>query len=119
MVEQEGYGVAEDLTEQPAGQVPEVSGPHLLYGVATCELAEDGVDPVAKAAQEGAPFGGRIELLAPVRRDEFEACTLRQLLLRFRRPIIAVLDGDPTSGIEEFRYDRKLVGVRAGPERSV
>jgi hypothetical protein len=115
VVEQEGDGVTENLAQQPAGQVPKVLGPHPLYAVAPCELAEDGVDPVAKAAQEGAPFGGRIELLAPVRRDELDAYTTpRQLFLRFRRPVIAVPDSDPTGGIEEFRYDRKLVGVRWG-----
>ena len=114
VVEHKSNGVAQDLSEQPASQVPEVLGPHPLYGVASRKLAEDGVDPVAKAAQEGAPFGSRIERLASVRRDEFDAYTLRQLSLHFRRPVIAVPDGDTAGGIQEFRYDRKLVGVRRG-----
>jgi hypothetical protein len=60
--------VAENLPQQPAGQVPEIFCPHLLYGVfiygvALGELAKDGVDPVAKsAALESAPFGGAIAL---------------------------------------------------------
>ncbi len=88
VVEQEGYGVAEDLTEQSAGQVPEVLSPHLLYAVATRELAEDGVDPVAKAAQERAPLGGGIALLAPVRREEFDARAPRHLFLRLGRAVV-------------------------------
>ncbi len=33
MVEQEGDGVAQDLPEQPARQVPQIARPHPLYGV--------------------------------------------------------------------------------------
>jgi hypothetical protein len=76
VVEQEGHGVAEDLPKQPAGQVPKVFGPHSLHGVSSGELAEDGVDPVAQPAQEGAPLGGGVSLLAPVRREEFEPSLL-------------------------------------------
>jgi len=66
MVEHKSNRVTQDLPKQPACQVPEVLGPHPLYGVAPRQLAENCVDPVVKAAQEGAPFGGRIELLVPV-----------------------------------------------------
>src|SRR5215207_9789818 len=114
MVEHKSNGVTQDLPKQPASQVPDVLGPRPLYGVASRQLAEDGVDPVAKATREGAPFGGRIELLVPVRCDELDAYTLRQLFLRFGRPVIAVPDSDPAGGVEEFRYDRKLVSVRWG-----
>ena len=38
MVEQESDGVTQDLPKQPAIQVPEVLGPHPLYGVASGEL---------------------------------------------------------------------------------
>jgi hypothetical protein len=37
--------------------------PHPLYGVPSGELAEDGVDPVAQASQEGAPLGRGTALL--------------------------------------------------------
>ncbi len=57
VVEQEGNGVAEDLPKQPTGQVLKVFGPHSLEGVSSGELRKDGVDPVAQAAQEGAPLG--------------------------------------------------------------
>src|SRR5919107_6222654 len=114
MVEQKSDGVAQDLSKQPAGQMPEVLGPHPLYAIAPGELAEDGVDSVAKPAQAGAPFGGRIELLAPVRREELNPRAPRQLFFRFGRPVIAVPDGDPAGKLHELRYDRKLVGVSRG-----
>ena len=63
VVEQEGNGVAEDLAQQPAGQVPKIFGPHSLDGVSCGELRKDGVDAVAQAAQEGAPLGGWIAFL--------------------------------------------------------
>jgi hypothetical protein len=49
VVEQEGNGVAEDLAQQPAGQVPKIFGPHSLEGVSCAELRKDGVNPVAPA----------------------------------------------------------------------
>jgi len=56
VVEQEGNGVAEDLlAQQPPGQLPKIFGPHSLEGVSCGELRKDGVNPVAQAAQEGAP----------------------------------------------------------------
>jgi hypothetical protein len=58
VVEQEGYGVREDLAQQPTHQVPQIPRPHPLYGVASHELRKNGVHPVAEAAQEDAPFGG-------------------------------------------------------------
>jgi hypothetical protein len=48
VVEQEGYGVREHLAHQPAHQVPQITCPHPLYGVALGELAKNGVYPVAK-----------------------------------------------------------------------
>ena len=115
VIDQEGYGgVAEDLTKQPAGQMPEVPGPHLLYGVATRELAEDGVDPVAKAAQESTPLGVGIALVAPVRREELDASTPRQLFLRLGRVVVAVPEGEPAGGLDEPRYNGELVGVGRG-----
>jgi hypothetical protein len=45
VVEQEGNGVAEDLAQQPADQVPKIFGPHSLYGVSSGELRKDGVIP--------------------------------------------------------------------------
>jgi hypothetical protein len=58
MVEQEGHGVREDFAQQSAYQMPEVARPHLLYGIALCELAEDGVYPVAKPALRNALLFG-------------------------------------------------------------
>jgi hypothetical protein len=60
MVEQEGYGVRENLAHQPAGEVPHVACPHPLYGVTLGELREDGVYPVAKTAEQGTPSGSPI-----------------------------------------------------------
>jgi hypothetical protein len=66
MVEQEGYGVAQHLMEQSACQVPQIACPYALYAVALCELGKDGVDAVAKAAQQGATFGIGVALFGPV-----------------------------------------------------
>jgi hypothetical protein len=82
VVEQKGDRVTKDLPKQSASQVPEIPGPHPLYGVPSGELAEDGVDPVAQVSQEGAPLGRGTALLVPVGREEFDAHAPRQLFLR-------------------------------------
>ena len=87
--------MVEDLEEQPGGQVPEVPGAHLLHIVASRVPAEDGVDSMAKVAQERAPLGGGIALLAPLRRKELDGHALRQLFLSLERPVPAVPDGEP------------------------
>ena len=73
VVEQEGNGVAEYLAQQPAGKVPKIFGPHSLEGVSCGELRKDGVNPVAQAAQEGAPLGGRIALFGALGREQLYA----------------------------------------------
>ena len=57
MVEQEGHGVREDFAHQPACQMPEIARPHLLYAIALCELAENGIYPVAKPTEKALFFG--------------------------------------------------------------
>lgn len=95
--------------------MPQVARPHPLHGVASHELGEDGVYAVAKPAQEGAPPGGGIALLAPARREELDARATRQFLLRFGRPVVAVADGEPFGGLDdELRHDGEIVGVGRG-----
>ena len=113
MVEQESDGVREDLPQQPAGQVPDVLGPHPLYGIPLRELREDGVDALTKATQEGLPFGGTVALLAPVGREQFDAPP-GHLFLRFGRMVVAVSDGEPSGGLDELRQHGKLVGIGRG-----
>jgi hypothetical protein len=91
--------------------VPEVLGPHPLYGIALRELREDGIDAVTKAAQIGASFGGRVALLAPVRREELDTRTLRQLSLGLGRMVIAVSDGEPAGGLDKLWQYGKFVGI--------
>jgi hypothetical protein len=111
VVEQEYNGVAENFPNQPASQVPQVLGPYLLNGVASRELTEDGIYPVTKAAQIGAPLGSGISLLVPVGREELDAHASRQLFLRLGGVVVAVPDEQPAGGLNEFRYDGKLMGV--------
>jgi hypothetical protein len=66
VIEQEGYGMREDFAQQPTAKVPHIARPHLLHGVASCELAENGVYPVAKPTEEGTPSGIRVEFLGGV-----------------------------------------------------
>jgi hypothetical protein len=114
VVEQEGNGVAEDLAQQPAGQMPKIFGPHSLEGVSCAELRKDGVNPVAQAAQEGAPLGGGIAFLCAVGREELYAHALSQLFSRLRRPVIAISHGETAGGLKEFGKPGKLVGVGWG-----
>ena len=115
VVEQEGNGVREDLPQQPAAQMPEVLGPHPLYGVPSGELRKDGVDPVAKPAQEGTPLWSRIALLIPVRCEELYSHAPHQLFLGLGRVVVAVTDEQSTAGgLDELRYDGKLVGISRG-----
>src|ERR671926_709957 len=97
VVEQEGDGVAEDLPQQPAGQMPKVFGPHSLEGVSSGELRKDGVDPVAQAAQRRAPLRSRIALLGAVGREEFYAQAPRQPFPPLGRPVVAIPDGQAAS----------------------
>jgi len=114
VVEQEGHGVAQDLPQQPADQVPKVFGPDSLYTIALCELRKDGVDPVAQAAQEHAPFGGGIALLGAVGCEQRNIHAPRQFFSRLRRQVIAIPDDETAGGFEEFGEHREFVGVGGG-----
>src|SRR5215216_4105591 len=95
MIEQESYGVTEDFSQQPAGKVPEIPGPHPLHGVTCCELRKNGVDAVAKAAQVGAFLRGRISFLGGVWGKKFYAYATHQLLAGLGRVVVAVPDDQP------------------------
>ena len=109
MVEQEGNGVAQDLTQQTTCQVPQVACPNALYAVALRELRKDGVDSVAKAAQQRAPFGIGVTLLGPVGSCQFDAPS-GQLLPECRRVVVAVSDHHAPGMLHKFGHYRKLVG---------
>ncbi len=113
MVEQEGHGVTQDLPKQPASQVPQILGPHPLYAVASGELRKNGVYPVAKSAEQGTSLGIRVELLGGVRSQQLDTHR-RQLLLGFRRVVVAVCDDQAGGGLDEFGEDAQLVGALAG-----
>jgi hypothetical protein len=113
VVEQEGDGVREDLAQQPACQVPEVLGPHPLYAVASCELRKDGVDPVAKPAEEGALFRGRVSLLGAIRGQKLHT-NARQFLPGLWRMVVAVSDDQAGSSLDNLREHGKLVGIGRG-----
>src|SRR5215204_2195369 len=74
--------------------MPEVSRPHPLDGVTSRELTENGVDAVAKTAQEGAFLRSRISFLRGVRSQKVYAHP-RQFLLRLGRMVVAIPDSDP------------------------
>jgi hypothetical protein len=114
VVEQERHGVVQDIPQQPADQVPKVFGPHSLYTIALCELRKDGVDPVAQAAQEHAPFGGGIALLGAVGCEQRKIHAPRRFFSRLRRPVIAIPDDETAGGFEEFGEHREFVGVGGG-----
>ena len=73
MVEQESDGMAQHLPKQSTHQMLEVTRPHPLNGVPLCKLREDGVDAVAKTAEESAPLGMGIGALVLVGCDELDA----------------------------------------------
>src|SRR5215211_75327 len=93
--------------------MPRAACPHPLYAVAFAELRKDGVYPVAKPAQEGAPLRGRVLLLGGVRGQKLDAHR-RQLLLGLGRVIVAVPDDQPGGVFDEFGDDRELVDVGRG-----
>src|SRR5215216_2521653 len=110
MVEQEGHGMREDFAQQSACQMPQVLRPHLLYGIALCELAENGVYPVAKPTEEGALFRGRVSLLGGIRGQKLHT-NARQLLLGLWRMVVAVSDDQARSSLGKFWEHGKLVGI--------
>jgi hypothetical protein len=105
--------VAEDFAQQPAGLVPELPGPHPLYRVATRELAEDRVDPVAHPGHEGAPFRMGIALLVSVRCHQLNASP-GQLFPFDRRPVAAIPNHHTRGALDEVREHRELVDVGQG-----
>jgi hypothetical protein len=56
----------------------------------------------------------RVVLLAPVRCEELDTRTPRQLFLGLGRVVVAVSNSEPTGGLEEFRQHGKLVGIGRG-----
>ena len=100
MVEQESDGMAQHLPKQSTRQMPEVTRPHPLNGVALCKLREDGVDAVAKMAEESAPLGMGIGALVLVGCDELDAYC-GQLFLYLGRVVVAVPDDNPRSELKE------------------
>jgi hypothetical protein len=110
MVEQEGDGVTQDITKQTACQVPQVARPYALYGVALCELRIDGVDPVAKTAQEGASFGVGIALLGLVGGRKLDAPP-SQFLPNWGRPVVAIPNHHASGTLDQPGHYRKLVGI--------
>jgi hypothetical protein len=117
VAEQEGHVVREDLAQQPACQVPQVARPHLLYTVASHELREDDVYPVAEPAEEDALHGALVELLGGVRGHELDAHA-RQLLLGLRRMVVAIPDDQAGGSLGEFGDDRELVDVGRGHRKT-
>ena len=102
--------MAQDLPKQPASQVPQVLSPHPLYAVASGELRKNGVYPVAKSAEQGTSLGIRVELLGGVRGQQLDT-HCRQLLLGFRRVVVAVSDDQAGGGLDEIWEDAELVDV--------
>jgi hypothetical protein len=110
VVEQKGDSVRENFAHQPAGEVPQISRPHPLYGVSLGELAENGVYPVAKMAKQSTPTGSWISLLGGVGGQKLNTHP-RQLLSGFGRVVVAVSQGDPRDKLGEFWKHTELMGV--------
>ena len=110
MVEQESHGVREDFAQQPTGEVPQVTRPHPLYGVAPAQLRKDGVYPVAKTAKEGTPLRSGISLFGGLRSQELYAHA-RQLLAGLGRVVVAVSYDQPRSSFGDLWEHGKLAGI--------
>jgi hypothetical protein len=113
VVEQEGDGVREDFAQQPTRQMPEVTCPHPLYPISLGELRKDGVYPVAKPTEQGAPFRMRVPFLGGVRSQKLHAHA-RQLLAGLRRMVVAIPDDETGTTLGEFGDDRELMGIGRG-----
>jgi hypothetical protein len=115
MVEQEGHGVREDLAHhQPTSKMPEVTRPHPLYTVAFGQLRKDGVDPVAKTAEQSTPLRSGISLFFGGVRGQKLYAHLRQLFFGLGRVVVAVSDKKAAGALGEFGEHRELVGVSRG-----
>lgn len=99
-----------DFAKEPAGKVPHVACPHPLYGVALCKLREDGVYPVAKAAQEGASFGSGITLFGRMWGQKLHA-HIRQVLFGLWRVVVAVPNDQPRAKLSNLWEHGELVSV--------
>jgi hypothetical protein len=110
VVEQEGHGVREDFAQQSGCQMPEVARPHPLYRIALCELAEDGVDAVAKATEQGASLDIGITLFGGVGSQKLDTPP-GQFLPNWRRVVVAIPNDDPGGSFDEFGEQVDLVGV--------
>src|SRR5919107_5752746 len=90
--------------------MPHIACPHPLYGVASHKLRKDGIYPVSKATQEGAPLGTPIALFRGVRSQKLYAHA-RQLLPGLGRVVVAIPDEQTGGVLGEFGNDREFVGV--------
>src|SRR5215213_3953143 len=57
------------------GSGQQVARPHLLYAIALCELAENGIYPVAKPTEQSALFRRRVSLLGGIRGQKLNTHT--------------------------------------------
>jgi hypothetical protein len=89
LIEQDGEGVAENLAQQSASEMPGVPSLDALGVVALSELAEDGVDAIAQMAQDQVPARVRVAGLVARRGNELDALG-GQLSANPRRVVVAV-----------------------------
>ena len=69
------------------------------------------VYPVAKTAQQDAPFGAEISFHRGVRSQKLDRYALRQLFLDFGRVVVAISYDEPRGELEEFEEQVEFMGV--------
>jgi hypothetical protein len=113
VVKQEGHGVREDFAQQSTSKVPEVACPDPLYGITFGELRKDGVYPVAKPTEEGAPFWVGISFLGGVRSQKLHT-NAGQLLPGLWRMVVAISYEKARSSLGDLWEHAKLMGIGRG-----
>lgn len=103
--------MAEHLAEQTRLQMPSFRG--RMGPVAINQLAEDGVDTIAEAAEYRAPTRSRVPL--PGRKGRQQGQILpEQLLPKMRRPVVAIAYQYPLSARCKLRDNAQFMDVSRG-----
>src|ERR1051325_783182 len=95
------------LSQYPARQVPDISGPYALDLKSLDDLAEDRLDAIAPTAQPATPLRLRVTARRLKGRQHLNAL-LVQSLFDFRLPIIAVAQAVAFSALKQLLKHRRI-----------
>ena len=90
--------------------MPDILGPDSLGLIAVDQLAEDGGDTVADAAERGTPVRPRVSLPGPKGRQQGHILP-EQFIPKTRRPVVAIAYQYPSSTFSKLLDNAQLMDI--------